>query len=93
MRDHVFPVQVRYLPAEGDDPPGWGASCEALRVNIDAPTLDDLMGRLNLVLPDMFEALTELEPDFAAAHRGVRPRFEVRHVLEGDGEGLLQATA
>ena len=93
MAVRTFPVEVFHHPAEGGDPEAWRAACDALAVNIDAATLDALLARLNVVLPDMFESLVELDERFAAANRDVTPRFEIRYVLGGGDEGLLQASA
>lgn len=93
MTSDAFVVDVTFYPQDGDEPPTYVASCDALGLTTEAATLDRLVERVRLVAPELYELNFQ---DGEPAPRSARatPSLVIRHVMrEADGRDVLQRTA
>lgn len=72
----VYEITVEYVPGEGDDPAVYIAENEELGLVAEARTLDVLEGKINDLLPDLYEL--NVKPKLQSAED---PRFVMKRVL------------
>lgn len=71
-----FSVDVRFHPAQDDDPAGYVAECEPPGLVVEAATLDEISWKVGQVAPQIFDL--NVRPRLSEAAPALLPKFQLR---------------